>query len=211
MTEMILAVPTARLGPPFCVTGFHPCRIVNLIEVLKATGLWIGPRESLERDTAFRQIIPYVLLRIEDRFVCYVRATKGKESRLHGRRSIGMGGHLELSDIVVAGNCIDIMETLNRGARREVAEELGEVECIDRTWQGLVVDNDTDVGRVHIGVVCVWTLGAVPSGVADAELEAVEVYSLEDLRSCRKQLERWSRLVVDCLPSGIERMGDQAS
>src|SRR5207247_8394092 len=53
---------------------------------------------DLENDSAYKQIIPYVLLAFQDRVLHYVRGKKAGEQRLVAKGSIGIGGHMNESD-----------------------------------------------------------------------------------------------------------------
>ena len=52
------------------------------------------PRAAMERDPSFKQIIPYLVLRDGPRYFLMQRTNAGGDVRLHGRYSIGVGGHL---------------------------------------------------------------------------------------------------------------------
>ncbi len=164
---------------------------------------WIGPRDVLEQEPAFRQTIPYVLLRVGDRFIRYVRTRRGSEARLHDSMSIGLGGHIELSDITSSGNCVDLPASFRNAAQREVSEELGEVDCIAQEWMGVLVDNDSEVGRVHIGVVGLWTLRSTPAGVTEDAIGEVTLCSIEELERCRAGLEPWSEMLLAYLKARL--------
>ena len=71
-------------------------------------------RERMERDPTFKQVIPYVVLRDEERYFLMQRTSAGGDARLHGRYSIGVGGHLNPGDDGLLG-----------GLQREWHEELG--------------------------------------------------------------------------------------
>lgn len=51
-------------------------------------------REECEDDSTLKQIIPYLLLTCLDKVFTYVRGVKAGESRLHGKLSFGIGGHI---------------------------------------------------------------------------------------------------------------------
>ena len=197
--RMILAV--ARDGLPSAAreTSFIPATHEQMLTWLHKSGLWIGPRAVLEEMPQYRQIIPYVALRVGDRYVKYTRTPAGGEARLHGRVSIGLGGHIDLSDVRVEGDCVDLERTLSLSAEREVDEELHGVETVSREWVGLLVDNDTSVGQVHIGVVALWTLKAAPHGAAEDAIGGVGLTTLDDLLADRTRLETWSALLGDWL------------
>ena len=135
-------------------------------------GLWFGPRRDLEEMDEYRQLVPYILLQIGFQFIRYMRAPAGSEARLHGRMSIGFGGHIELADAVVRGSQIDVLATIERAAEREVLEELGQIACKDQRWIGLLVDNTTVVGRVHLGLVGIRRLSVLPDLVRPRKLSA---------------------------------------
>lgn len=60
-------------------------------------------RSSAEEDDKKKQIIPYVLLRDKDNNI-FLYKRKGNEKRLHGFYSIGVGGHIDLNDLIVKNN-----------------------------------------------------------------------------------------------------------
>lgn len=80
-------------------------------------------RGPLEFDVDRKQIIPYVVIgsRKNGTFLSYVRPNKGNEDRLHGKISIGFGGHIEVID---AEGSINIFDAVLNCARREIKEEL---------------------------------------------------------------------------------------
>ena len=194
--RMILAVSAESLPRGFGGTGFHVASAGEAIRAFHEAGLWIGPRETLEQDPSFRQIIPYVVLRHEDKFIRYTRTPAGGEGRLHGRMSIGLGGHIDLPDVVCAGESVDLDATIGRATERELEEELGEVEVASREWIGVLTDDDTEVGRVHIGVVAVWQLRAPPAGLAEDAIGEVSLCSLAELEAEADRLETWSAMLL---------------
>lgn len=194
--RMILATSARELPGSFSGTGFHPATTAEALCGFHQAGLWIGPREMLEQDPSFRQIIPYVVLRLGDKFVRYTRTPAGGEGRLHGRMSIGLGGHIDLPDVVCAGESVDLDATIGRATERELQEELGDVDVASREWIGVLTDDDTEVGRVHIGVVAVWQLSAAPAGIAEDAIGEVSLCSLADLEADSDRLETWSAMLL---------------
>lgn len=65
--------------------------------------------------TVLLQLLPYITIKHKDEYLTYAR--KGKEDRLHGKRSMGFGGHIELSD-----NQSTLQDTLSYSATRELQE-----------------------------------------------------------------------------------------
>ena len=98
------------------------------------------PRPAMEADPSFKQIIPYLVLRDGDRYFLMRRTRAGGDVRLHDRWSIGVGGHLNPGD-----------EDLDGGLRREWSEELVADFVPDFRFIGLLNDDTTPVGQVHLG------------------------------------------------------------
>lgn len=194
--KIILAVPTDRLPSELRQTTFLPLDEKRIMSVLQEAGLWLGPRPQLEEMPSFRQIIPYVVLKCAGKWVRYTRAAAGGEQRLHGRVSIGLGGHVDLPDVCLVGNSIDLLKTLNDAAEREVQEELPGVVCSGKHWAGLLVDNESPVGSVHIGVVAVWELKFMPSGPTEDAISEAGLTDLAELMALGPRLETWSSLLV---------------
>lgn len=195
--KIILAVPADRLPSELRRTTFLPLDEARIMSVLYEAGLWLGPRPQLEDMPSFRQIIPYVALKCANKWVRYTRAQAGGEQRLHGRVSIGLGGHVDLPDVCTVGSSIDLLKTLEDAATREVEEELPGVSCSSRRWAGLLVDNDSAVGRVHIGVVAIWEVDFLPNGPTEDAIGEASLASLAELVEAGPRLETWSSLLLE--------------
>ena len=76
------------------------------------------------------------------------RTDAGGDPRLHGRYSIGVGGHLNPGDGGLLG-----------GLRREWAEELVADFVPEFRLVALLNDDTTEVGAVHLGAVYVADAG----------------------------------------------------
>lgn len=206
--RLILAVSTAGLPSEVGRTGFVPMEHGAAIGFLETAGAWFGPRRVLEEREDYRQIIPYIVLRLGDRVVRYTRTPAGGEARLHGRMSIGLGGHVDLVDARVSGDQFQLLGTVEQAAERELREELGEVSCGSRRWIGLLVDDETPVGRVHIGLIGIWDIEGLPDRQAEEAVGEVELVSLEDLRRDADRLETWSEMLLPWL-EGEEAAGSR--
>jgi len=194
--QHILVVNQRCIAKTFASTGFYALDDAELTSILASSGLWIGPRSELETDESFRQLIPYVILVRESDVVCYRRAPSGTEQRLHGLLSIGIGGHVDLADIVVVDDQINLNRTLLVAAEREIAEEVGAVNVLERRWVGVLLDNDTPVGRVHLGVVGIWVVADAVVRAAEDALREVRHISIDSLRHAFEELETWSAMLL---------------
>jgi len=105
-------------------------------------------RALAERRPDWKQLIPYCVISREAREIFVVRRTSAQsEARLHGRYSIGLGGHLGPEDG-------DGRMLIRRGLLRELDEELVLPPVLpEPRFLGLLNDDTTEVGSVHVGLV----------------------------------------------------------
>jgi predicted NUDIX family phosphoesterase len=150
-----------------------------------------APRDAMEHDPRFKQVIPYLVLRDGERYFLMRRTRAGADARLHDRWSIGVGGHLNPGD-----------EGLLGGLRREWREEL-EAD-FEPVFEAVAMLNDdtTDVGAVHLGVVFVADAAGRPVTVREHDKLTGSFATAEDVAAVAEHLETWSRLVFEALESG---------
>jgi predicted NUDIX family phosphoesterase len=157
------------------------------------------PRAEVEDNPEFLQVIPYsYVFGWSPRILVYRRTKKGNESRLHGKFSIGVGGHI---------NPIDNKgeQIFKIAALREVNEEflfLGipsrASDIMDFTLLGFLHRTDTPVNSVHFGLVYSF---AAPSDVAmplSHDCEVIGWLSVEELMKPElfENLEDWSKDIL---------------
>lgn len=199
--RLILAVPSDDLPASF-ENGFNALTDSNVMAILEDADTWFGPRNTLEDFDAYRQIIPYVIAVHDGKVVGYIRQPKSGEARLHMKVSIGLGGHIDLPDAKFDGdNQFDVERTIHGAAARELFEELGLDEVPPVTLAGMIVMNDTEVDRVHLGVVGVVHLKEVPAG--SEETGAISMFApaeLLQLPDMGYELENWTKILVPHLP-----------
>jgi predicted NUDIX family phosphoesterase len=146
------------------------------------------PRPAMERDPSFKQIIPYLVLRDGPRWFLMQRTRAGGDARLHDRWSIGVGGHLNPGDGDLAG-----------GLEREWHEEL--VADFVPTFRpvGLLNDDDTEVGAVHLGIVFDADAAGRPVAIRETDKLAGSFADTVTVAAVRDRMETWSQLVFDAL------------
>ncbi len=162
--------------------------------------LWIGPRPHLEEDENFKQIIPYVILSHQGKIAVYQRTQKGGENRLHNMNSIGFGGHIDAFDLAYdADGTINLDQTIETSAQREIDEELIVSDIISKTQLGYILDNSNPVGRVHIGVVERWELATAEISSNEAEIKVLGLFELDELKQMTGAMENWSEHIINGL------------
>lgn len=152
------------------------------------------PRPAMEVDRTWKQIIPYLVLRDGERYFLMRRTRGGADARLHDRWSIGVGGHLNPGD-----------RDLEGGLRREWHEEVAAAFTPRFRFVGLLNDDTTEVGAVHVGAVFTADAAGRPVTVREsAKLEGSFVPA-GAVREVADRLETWSAIVFQALESRARR------
>jgi predicted NUDIX family phosphoesterase len=174
--------------------SFEPQRYLKAI-ISDGNTLFLGRAEA-ENDPTFKQIIPYVILAYEGRVVYYVRGKRAGEQRLVAKGSIGIGGHLNDADV---GLFSLNEEHYNRVVEREVHEEIHLLSKFRNQIVALLNDDSTEVGRVHLGIVHIFTLKEPKVQKREAMITGLTFLTKEELMARRESLESWSQICVDAL------------
>ena len=185
--EQVLVVPRKALVPGVGWLGIRQTDLAEALAVVASQGRFMR-RGDAEDDPAFKQVIPYLVLRDGERWFLMRRTRAGGDARLHDLWSIGVGGHLNPGDGDVEG-----------GLRREWHEEIAADFVPDFAALGLLNDDTTPVGRVHIGFV--FTADAAGRVVTIREIDKLEgvFATTERVAQVRDDLETWNRLAFDAL------------
>ena len=187
-------------------------------DLLKLTPTLVN-REICETDTSSLQVIPYVTLvslidngdenidispsNPDAKFFVYTRGKGGNEGRLHGKCSVGLGGHIEdaptdeiLFDQVIA-QCIykELMEEV--GLEIPVFKDV----CAVANHGELFLDLTNEVGSVHIALSL--TLFVSPLDLNETEANVITkgqwltLSEIKELMSAQEDpliLEDWSMM-----------------
>ena len=185
--EQVLVVPRASIVPDPGWTGVRADGVEAALEAVAREGRFVD-RAAAEQDPTHKQVIPYLVLRDGDRWFLMRRTRAGGDARLHDLWSIGVGGHLNPGDGDVAG-----------GLRREWAEEL--VADFEPAFEpvGLLNDDTTAVGSVHVGVVYVADAGGRPVAIRETDKLTGAFATIEEVAAVVDGMETWSRLVFEAL------------
>lgn len=156
-------------------------------------------RPLAEKDPGFKQLIPYVLMTCEGRYLTYVRGKRAGETRLVGNRSMGIGGHINPVDDTAPLFRSDFRDLYEAAVEREVTEEVSvEGGHVDHVV-ALLNDDSNEVGQVHLGVVHCWVLDAPKVSRREQMITQMEFMTPDELRAVRDQMETWSQLCLDSL------------
>lgn len=188
--ELVYCVPRAALiGPGGEWRGVRAARPEDLD--LLTSGGELRRRGDMETDPTYKQVIPYLVVRDGPRYFLMRRTRAGLDTRLHDRFSIGVGGHLTAGD-----------GDLHGGLRREWREEIAADFEPEFRLVGLLNDDETDVGRVHVGVVFVGEAAGRPVAVREVDKLSGGMAERDEVADVVDRMETWSALVFEYLESG---------
>ena len=198
--ERVLVVPTKlfhRLGH---FQGF--CGNVEryLDELLRPEHTTFRPRNEVEKDPSFKQLIPYMIFRHTDpagrpSVFQYTRGAGMGEGRLHRKRSVGIGGHISSIDVGDAGDGDPYQE----GMRRELNEEVSLDTPYTARCVGLINDDETEVGTVHLGVVHLFDVERPAVHPREAEIIESGFRPVPNILADLDGFETWSSICMKAL------------
>ena len=165
------------------------------------------PRSKAEADPTHKQLIPYVIMTHGGKCLSYVRGKRGGETRLVGRKSVGIGGHVNPGDDGPLF-CLDNMRDAYFDAvKREVDEEV-QVNSVYRDQVvALLNDDSSEVGQVHLGIVHHWALDSPSVSKREQMITQLAFLSPDELLADRESLETWSQLCLDRFDEVTRRKG----
>jgi predicted NUDIX family phosphoesterase len=199
-TERVLVVPTAvfhRLGR---FQGFCGDMERYLPALLDSQHVSYRPRKEVETDPAYKQLIPYAIFRHRDEtggemVFQYTRGKGQDEARLRTKRSIGIGGHISITDVSAEGAAGSYRE----GMRRELAEEVLIKTEYEERCVGLINDDETEVGRVHLGIVHVFDVLHPVVYPQESEITESAFCPVSELLADLDGFESWSQICLRSL------------
>jgi predicted NUDIX family phosphoesterase len=190
--ELVLVIPRSAIMADLGWYGLATEDLGAFEALVAREGRYVA-RSVAEHDRGLKQVIPYLVLRDGSDYFLMRRTRAGGDARLHDLWSIGVGGHLNPDDGGLAGGLV-----------REWHEEVVADFVPDFELIGLLNDDTTDVGSVHLGAVYAGDAGGRPVAIREtAKLEGRFAGVAETAR-VRDGMESWSRLVFDRL-EGVPR------
>lgn len=189
-TEHVLCVPTALFHDVGYFQGFLSDIDRHLAILLDPAVTSFRPRREVEEDPGFKQLIPYCLFRHKDQIFHYRRGKAGGEGRLHSKRSVGIGGHISSTDQLTGDR------RYHEAMHREINEEVFVESGFRDTCVGMINDDETPVGRVHLGIVHIFDLDSAKVRPREESILETGFCRPEGLlREC-DQFETWSQICL---------------
>lgn len=160
-------------------------------------------RYEVEMDESVLQVIPYVVLKHEDRY--FVTMRLGGDERLQGMIAF-LGGHIEPSDVEFSDDIksgIKPIWTMYHGLMRELCEEttLDKDSHATINFKTVFVDNSSQVSRCHVCQLVVVEVDTYDIEIRETDkLEGAWV-TLDDLNELKAngKTEGWCGITIDLL------------
>ena len=191
-------------------------------QLINTTAWSFRDRDECETNPDFKQLIPYIMVCCHAAgghdgldYLRYYRTQKCGEERLRGHASLGLGGHIEPKDMAgfdddglaqVIPPDIQGLYLMQGAGLRELFEEVALPRFVgphddDLMWQGLQIvgilnEDETEVGKVHLGVVCCVQVVEPHVTAKDAELRDPAFCTYEDLQA-EKNPEGWTKILLE--------------
>jgi predicted NUDIX family phosphoesterase len=198
--ERVLVVPAELFHRLGYFQGFNSQVDRYLGELFSPRHMSYRPRGEVEQDPGFKQLIPYVIFCYTDpektlTVFQYTRGSGMGEGRLHRKRSVGIGGHISAIDADPNQNSSPYEE----GMRRELAEEVEILTPYSAKCVGLINDDQTEVGRVHLGVVHIFDVQRPAVRPRETDILQSGFQPRAEILPNLDSFETWSQICIRAL------------
>lgn len=208
LSEYVLCIPSSKLDKAGRFQGFS--KDAKVLESLFADEDFAYlSRSEVESDESVKQLVTYSIVAYGPNpgnmvFFSYTRGGPGGEDRLKRKLSVGIGGHVsgdQVSFKLDPDDPFPDMPWYNRfrcEAMREIDEEISHNSRIPRLnlW-GLINDDSDPVGRVHLGLVFVFTCTDPDIGSNDEAVSDGRMLTYGQIMANYDRYESWSKIVID--------------
>lgn len=196
-TEHVLVVPTELFHSCGYFQGFCADAQKYLTTLLDPIHTRYLPRDEMEEDPSFKQLIPYCLVQYTDQdgpphLFRYTRGGGMGEARLHAKKSVGIGGHISTLD----GSANSVY---SQGMQRELDEEIVIQSPYTSECVGMINDDDNAVGKVHLGVVHVINVEKPKVRANEVEIEDAGFQPVSAILDDIERYETWSQICLRAL------------
>lgn len=194
--EHVLTVPTALFHEIGHFQGFCGDADKYLPTLLNPANTSYQPRDQVEEDPSLKQLIPYCIFRHDGQVFYYQRGKMQGETRLHSKRSLGIGGHISTLDQNGVGSPYE------EGMQREIDEEIFLETEFTQSCIGLINDDETEVGKVHLGVVHIFDLNEPKVRPREESILNTGFARPAELVTQLDEFETWSQICLKHLTGG---------
>ena len=173
--------------------GFASAKEQNYYDIINKEYFYISRGEA-EHNPQLKQPIAYCAIVNNNRVFAYQRSKKSseyKETRLQGKWSWGIGGHIDKIDEAAK-------DPIYTSMMREIDEEIYLPNFKEPKVLGYINDDETDVGQVHFGVLLLINTDVDEIKPKDQEIAWGGFKSIDELSEIvadpQQQVESWSEI-----------------
>lgn len=194
-SKRILICSADLIHKYFSFNGYKNIEFERVKGIFKSIKFDFISRDSAENNEEFKQIIPYVVFKKDDKFLVYQRSIAVGEKRLAGLKSIGIGGHIEIID--ADSTKMDIWNIISNGMHREIDEEIGAEIEKNISFVGIINDESNMVNKVHLGLVFLAKLKSLHVSSKSKEFSSIFFCNASELSKNIDEFETWSKHLID--------------
>lgn len=191
LQEEILVISRDQLFSKIAMWQGLKCSDINqVLDIIAQNPIFI-PRFQAETNKAYKQIIPYLIFTHNQKLFVMQRRSTASEQRLASQYSLGIGGHMRCEDM-------DNKHDIFAWAQREFHEEVEYSGSFDIATIGILNDETTDVGQVHLGIILLLKANSDQIRIKSEHKNG----TLQSITECQKlypMMENWSKICFDFL------------
>ena len=196
-TEQVMVVKTELFHECGYFQGFCADTENYLKTLLDQNNTKYLPRNEMETDPGYKQLIPYCIFQHIDSsgqsFIFqYTRGKGGGETRLRAKKSVGIGGHISTLDA-------HDESPYDLGMRRELEEEVMIETAYQQKLAGLINDDENEVGKVHLGIVHLFQVDQPNVQSRETEIANSGFAPLDEIMGDIDGFETWSKICLTSL------------
>ncbi len=188
--ENILVVRREKLFPETAFQGLIAANTQSFLETIIKEKEF-RPRPLMEDDQNYKQIIPYLLFKFQDRYFLMQRKATSTDQRLKNKYSLGIGGHMREEDMGTGSTIFD-------WGKREFHEEIAYEGNLKISPVGILNDDSNPVGQVHLGLVLLLE-GDTANIKIRSELKGGQLLTAQEIKDFYPDMETWSQIIFDTL------------
>ena len=197
INEEILVISTKSLFSE--VKSWQGINTNNFDAVIQfiQNNLCFMPRAHAETNFAYKQIIPYVLFTFDNKLFVMQRKPNASEQRLASKFSLGIGGHIRQDDIQ--------QNNIFQWALREFHEEVTYNGTLTYKIIGILNDDSSDVGKVHLGIIWLINGDSAKISIKDEHKNGI-LLTIDECAKLYENMENWSKICFNFLQTNLELM-----
>lgn len=169
-------------------------------------------RGDMEEDKNYLQPIPYTLIKQGDKYFTYTRLEGGGESRLHGKSSVGAGGHMgdvehpwSFEHLLAVNNARELYEELEFKDDKGIVLGFDDIYSVVKKSgiKGLLYSDKSSVDSVHLGILNIIEVPfnySINVNEDEKDILKGDMKTVEEIKSLN--LENWSKMTLSVLNNG---------